>query len=93
MEEQVPRWQMVAEEAFAISGRGIAVVGSFRGTSRPGDRAVVRTNGRPTLVERVSFEFLDRVDVDGRSDGRLAILLRGQTPHDVPPGSVIQSED
>jgi hypothetical protein len=91
--ERMPRWQMVVEEAFMITGRGVPVAGAFRGTGRPGDRAVLSTSGGSAIVDRVAFEMLDHIDSEGQVRGRLALLLYGQPLDAAPPGTVIMSED
>ena len=73
--------------AFAITGRGTAVVGTLSGMipSSP-VTAVVEARGKITLVPHVSVEL---VRLEGHD--RVALLLRDTGKDAVPEGSVVRS--
>lgn len=85
------RWQFEVEEAFAVTGRGTAVIGQHRGGVIPAvGPAVLCVGGASETVERVAVEVLDR-QREGRHEGRVALLLCGVDKDRVPAGAVVRS--
>jgi hypothetical protein len=80
------RWQLVVEDSFQITGRGLVVVGAFEGIGNQDDEACVETSKSTFSVDHVRFEVL----TEGR-EGRPAIMLGDLDKDQVPIGAVIHS--
>lgn len=73
------------EEAFDITGRGTGVVGHLvSGNTTSGEPLCLHADGAVLRIDEVSVEFMYKEGSDRR-----ALMLRGVTKQQVPPGSVL----
>ncbi|MER7009210.1 hypothetical protein ABT297_40050, partial [Dactylosporangium sp. NPDC000555] len=71
-------WTFTVEDAFAITGYGVAVIGQVDGVIPADGPAVLCVRGVHRVIDRASVQMLDQVR-DGRREGVPALLLHGAT--------------
>jgi selenocysteine-specific translation elongation factor len=81
-------FEFVVEQAFAITGRGVGVLGAWRSGSI--------TSGTPgcLFLDTGAVVRVHRIDVDyARVSGgeRVALVLHGVTIEQVPAGSILRA--
>jgi translation elongation factor EF-Tu-like GTPase len=80
-----PDFRFEVEEAFNITGRGTAVVGRLvSGHTTGGEPLCLHADGSVLRIDEVFVEFMYKEGSDQR-----ALMLRGVSKEQVPPGSVL----
>lgn len=81
-----PDFRFEVQEAFTVTGRGTGLVGRLvTGSTNSGEPLCLRSaDGSALWVDDVTIELLYRAGSD-----QVALMLRGVTKEQVPPGSVL----
>lgn len=85
------RWQLTADECFAIRGRGLVVVGRIEGQATMGDRAVLTTpDGQSRHVSVLGIDH-SHARRQGDVETHIGILVNVTDMPFVPRGAVLRS--
>jgi hypothetical protein len=88
-----PRWQLIVEDSFVITGRGSVVVGILTGHGYNEAADVISPSGESLRIAKVWFDIPCGAINDGSRPIRYGIVL-GKIDKAIPvPGTIVQAID